>query len=70
MKKLLLAVIVIAAIAVAVSMTSGCATGDGPYFQQTRQNKPHCQQGRIYNPGDYRYEHERHAEGIESHVSD
>ncbi len=38
-----------------VSVSSGCASSGGPYFQRTRDHKAHVQRNRIHNPSDYRY---------------
>lgn len=57
--------IVVIISAVALMVFAGCATS-GPHsdcdlFQKTRGDKAHSMKGRIYNPNDGRYQHERHA---------
>jgi len=70
MKKLIALLAIAAAIVLAMTLSTGCAAKSGPYFQKTRQGQAHSQNDRIYNPNDYRYNHERHDTGIDSHVSD
>ena len=74
MKKLIALLAIAAAAAVLVAMNTGCAQ-TGPhsgcdYFQRTRGHQAHSQNDRIYNPNDYRYNHERHETGIDSHTND
>ncbi|MCK5613411.1 hypothetical protein KAR91_66690 [Candidatus Pacearchaeota archaeon] len=44
--------------------TSGPHSGCAP-FQKTRGNKAHSMKGRVYNPNDFRYQHEIHNDEVE-----
>ena len=58
MKRTVIAMLGFALIAGFALMSTGCASTGGPYFQRTRDHKPHVQRDRIHNPADYRYAQE------------
>ena len=55
MKRIIVSMLAFALFAGFVTLSSGCATSGGTYFQKTRQHKAHVHKDRIYNPADYRY---------------
>ena len=55
MKRMFVTALAVALLAGIVSLPSGCASTGGPYFERSRENKPHVFRNRVYNPNDARY---------------
>ena len=55
MKRTIITALAAALLTGVLSLSAGCATANGRYFQRSRENKPHVFRNRIYNPADYRY---------------
>ena len=55
MKRTITITLITAMLAGFASLTTGCASSKGTYFQRTRKSGAHVQRDRIYNPADSRF---------------
>lgn len=55
MRRIIITTLSLALLVGFASLSSGCASSGGTYFQKTRSHKPHAHRNRIYNPADHRY---------------